>query len=177
LDGIRRLRGQRLGIVGAGRIGRQVGQRALSFGFQLLYHDPYVQDLPGLPASLVPLDALLEASDAVVLCAALTSSSRHLLDAGSLARLRPGAIVVNVARGGLVDEAALASALRSGRCAFAALDVREEEPPDPRSDPLAGLPNILLTPHVAASSQEARQDLHEGCAREILRLLERAGRL
>jgi D-3-phosphoglycerate dehydrogenase / 2-oxoglutarate reductase len=177
LGQIRRLRGQTLGIVGAGRIGRKVAAKARAFGFRTIAADPYVgsADDPDLP--VVPMETLLAGSDAIVLCAALTESSRNLLGPAAFDRMRDGVIVVNVSRGGLIDEAALADALRSGRVGVAALDVRAPEPPDPALDPLAGLANLIQTPHIAASSREALGDLRRMAAERIIELLEEGGRL
>ncbi|MFO1540612.1 MAG: NAD(P)-dependent oxidoreductase [Chloroflexota bacterium] len=175
VEGIRRVRGKTLGIVGAGRIGTRVAARAQGFGLRTIAADPFVASRPGLP--VVPLAELLATADAVVLCAALTPQSRHLIDAASLRHAKPGMLFVNVARGGLVDEPALAAALADGRIAFAALDVRDPEPPDPEHDPFRDLPNVVETPHVAASSQEAVVDLHLQAAEICLDLLRAAGRL
>jgi D-3-phosphoglycerate dehydrogenase len=172
---IRRLRGKILGVVGAGRIGRAVAARARAFGMTTLGVDPYVESAPELP--IMPLEAVLERADALVLCAQLTDETRGLIGRDALARIRPGLIVVNVARGGLIDEAALAAAMRDGRVAAAALDVRDPEPPRGDADPLAGLPGLLVTPHIAASSQEAVRDLQEMAAGIVLELLRDGGRL
>src|SRR4029079_4657207 len=99
------------------------------------------------------------------------------LSAEALSHVKPGALFVNVARGGLVDEVALAAALGDGRIAYAGLDVRDPEPPDPAADLLTRLPNVLSTPHIAASSQEAVEDLHEQAAEIAVELLRAAGRL
>jgi D-3-phosphoglycerate dehydrogenase len=176
LGAIRRLRGQTLGIAGAGRTGRLVARKARGFGFLTIAHDPFVTD-PGDPElELVAFDDLLRRADAIVICAALTPGTPPLITRNALARVRPGLILVNVARGGHVDEDALAEALRDGRVAVAALDVRATEPPAV-PDPLAGLPNVIQTPHVAASSREAAEDLHRLAARYVLDLLEDAGRV
>jgi D-3-phosphoglycerate dehydrogenase len=174
--GIRRLRGQTLGIVGIGRIGSQVAVKAGAFGMDVLACDPYVTSSPLPHVRLVELDQLLAESDAVVLCSALTATSRHVLDADRIAAMRPGAVLVNVARGGLVDESALASALGDGRLSGAALDVREHEPP-PDDDPLRRARNVVLTQHMAATSQEARADLHVLAAERAMELLIEAGRM
>jgi D-3-phosphoglycerate dehydrogenase len=176
LSAIRRLRGQTLGIAGAGRTGRLVASKARGFGFQTITHDPFVTD-PGDPElELVTFDDLLRRADAIVICAALTPGAPPLISREALGHVRPGLILVNVARGGHIDEAALADALRDGRVAVAALDVRATEPPA-QPDPLAGLPNVIQTPHVAASSREAADDLHRLAAQYVLDLLEEAGRL
>ena len=173
---IRRLRGQTLGIAGAGRTGRLVARKARGFGFRTIAHDPFVTD-PGDPdLELVTLEALLRRADAIVICAALTPGAPPLISRDALAQVRSGLILVNVARGGHVDEDALAAALQDGRVAVAALDVRADEPPT-NPDPLGGLPNVIQTPHVAASSREAADDLHRLAAQNVLGLLEDAGRI
>jgi D-3-phosphoglycerate dehydrogenase len=173
---IRRLRGQTLGIAGAGRTGRLVARKARAFGFRTVAYDPFVTDAGDPDLELVELDALLEEADAIVLCAALAPGSPPLMDREALAKVRPGVVLVNVARGGHIDEAALAEALQDGRVAVAALDVRANEPPG-ETDPLRGLANVILTPHVAASSREAADDLHRLAAAYVLGLLEDAGRI
>ena len=173
---IRRLRGQTLGIVGAGRVGRLVARKARAFGYRTIAHDPLLADAGDPELELLPFEMLLRRADAIVLCAALTTGSRGLIGPEALARVKPGLVLVNVARGGLIDEHALAEALGDGRVGYAALDVRDPEPPDPANDPLAGLPNVLQTPHMAATSREAAEDLHRLAAQYILEMLESAGR-
>jgi D-3-phosphoglycerate dehydrogenase len=173
---IRRLRGQTLGIAGAGRTGRLVARKARGFGFRTIAHDPFVTDAGDPDLELVTLEALLRRADAIVICAALTPGSPPLISRDALAQVRSGLILVNVARGGHVDEDALAAALQDRRVAVAALDVRADEPPT-KPDPLAGLPNVIQTPHVAASSREAADDLHRLAAQYVLGLLEDAGRI
>ena len=174
---IRRLRGRTLGIVGVGRIGREVARKAQAFGYRTIGYDPNVAD-PGDPKiEMLPLSAVMAQADAIVTCADLNPTSRNVVGRESLAHVRPGALLVNIARGGLVDEAALADAIRDGRIAVAALDVRAPEPPNPDNDPLAGLPNLILTPHMAGASVEARETLHQMTADVTLGLLTAAGRL
>lgn len=173
---IRRLRGQTLGIAGAGRIGRAIARRARAFGFRTIAHDPFIADTGDPDLELVPLDRLLAASDAIVLCAALTPGAAPLISRETLAQVRPGLILVNVSRGGHVDEAALAEALDTGRVAVAALDVRAQEPPS-EPDLLAGRPDVILTPHVAATSREAAEDLHRLASASVIAFLESAGRI
>ena len=177
VEPIRRLRGQTLGILGAGRIGRLVASKARAFGFRTIAHDPVVPDGGHPELELVTFERLLERSDALVLCAALTPSSRGVIGQAALEKVRRGVIVVNVARGELIDELALADAVQDGRVSYAALDVRSPEPPEPADDPLAGLPNVIGTPHIAATSREAIDDLHHLAARYVLELLETAGRI
>lgn len=174
---IRRLRGRTLGIVGVGRIGREVARKAQAFGYRIIAYDPNVPD-PGNPAiEMLGLAAVMAESDAIVACADLNPTSRNIIGRDSLSHVRPGTLFVNIARGGLVDEEALAHALRDGRIAIAALDVRASEPPKPDNDPLAGLPNLILTPHMAGASVEAREALHQMTADVTLDLLVAAGRL
>jgi D-3-phosphoglycerate dehydrogenase len=174
---IHRLKGRTLGIIGVGRIGKEVARKARVFGYRTLGYDPNVSN-PGDPQiEMLPLESLMRQADVIVTCADLNPSSRGVVGRESLAHVRPGTILVNIARGGLVDEAALADALRDGRIAVAALDVRTDEPPKPDNDPLTGLPNVILTPHMAGASVEAREALHVMAAEASLALLKAAGRV
>lgn len=173
---MRRLRGQTVGIVGLGRIGSRVAEKVRGLEMKAIAYDPY-REQATTGVELLPLEDVLEQADAIVLCAALTPDSRHVIDTDALARMRPDAVLVNVARGALVDEAALADALRNRRLRGAALDVREVEPTDPKTDPLLGIRNVVLTQHVAATSLEAWGDMHRLAADQILQLLGTAGRL
>ena len=148
----RELSGLTVGYVGLGRIGRAVFERLRPFGTRSLYFDPAVSAAEGIEAW--PLDALLAEADIVTLHVPLTRETRHLIGAAELARMKRGAYLVNAARGGLVDEAALGAALREGRLAGAALDVFETEPVA-AGHPLAALPNVVLTPHIAAGTRDA----------------------
>jgi D-3-phosphoglycerate dehydrogenase / 2-oxoglutarate reductase len=167
---------QTVGVVGAGRIGGAFAARARALGFRTVASDPARPDTgPDLP--LLPIEELLAASDAVVVCASLTPSSRGLLDARAFAAMKPGAVLVNVSRGPIVVETALADALSSGRLAFAALDVRAGEPPDPASDPLRDQPNVLLTPHTAWLSAASHAAYHREAAEVSVELMRAAGRI
>jgi D-3-phosphoglycerate dehydrogenase / 2-oxoglutarate reductase len=177
LRAIRRIRTRTVGIIGLGRIGHLVAQKLHGFRSTIIAHDPYVAGTRDPDVELVTLDELCARSDIVVSCAALTDSSRNLVDAALIAKMRPGVIIVNVSRGGVIDEEALADALESGHVAYAALDVRNPEPPDPARDRITGLPNVLLTQHIAASSQESVARLHVEAAERIVELLREAGRL
>ena len=174
---LRRLRGQTLGIAGAGRIGRLVAAKARAFGFRTIAYDPFITAAvdPDLP--IVDRDELFATSDAIVVCAAYTPGAPPLISREALAAVKPGLIVVNISRGGHIDEHALAEALRDGRVAVAALDVRVTEPPDLADDPLSRLPNVVLTPHIAGSSREAVDDLHRLAAEYVLDMLEAGGRI
>ena len=151
------LSGRTLGIVGLGQIGRQVARRAAAFDMTILYAGRHrlpedtEQALGG--ARFVPLEELLASSDYVTLHAPLTEDTRHLLDAGRLALLRPTAFVVNTARGALIDQDALADALEAGALAGAGLDVFDPEPPTPALR-LLKAPNVVLSPHVAGVTRE-----------------------
>jgi D-3-phosphoglycerate dehydrogenase len=151
----RQLRGRIVGLIGLGAIGREVAQRLLAFGAEVRYFDvrrPPPAEEAGLGVRFQDLESLLAEADVVSLHAPLTAATRGLLSRERIARLRPGAIVINTARGELVDEAALAEALVGGRLAGAGLDVFGVEPPPP-GHPLLGLtlPGLVLAPHVAGS--------------------------
>jgi glyoxylate reductase len=146
------LGGKTLGIVGFGRIGQAVARRAAAFGLEVAYASPREMGVPG--ARRLPLDELLAAADFLALTVPLTPETENLLSAARLARLKPGAIVVNTARGAVVDDAALAEALRSGRVAAAGLDVFRDEPHVPEA--YLDLPNVVLTPHLGSGTRETR---------------------
>ena len=167
----RQLYRKTLGLVGFGKIGREVAKRARAFEMTVLAHDPFVPEerIRELGAEPVELEALLGGADVISLHAALTEDSRGLIGAEALAMVKPSALLVNCARGGLVDEAALLAALREGRIAGAALDVFEGEPePNPE---LVGLPNVVATPHVAASTEEAQADVAREAVEQVLEVL------
>jgi D-3-phosphoglycerate dehydrogenase len=161
------LRGKSLGLIGLGRIGGEVARRARAFEMRVLAFDPYISEAAAREAGveLVPLDRLLAESDFVSLHAALSPATQNLINAGTLAKMKPGARLVNAARGELVDEAALADALKSGRLAGAALDVFAEEPP--KNSPLTALPNVIATPHVAGSTEEAQEEVGTLIAQQV----------
>jgi glycerate dehydrogenase len=152
---IRDVAGSTMGIVGFGAIGRAIARRAEALGMRVLAHDVTPRD------GLVDLDTILRESDVVTLHVPLTPQTRGMIGASELARMRPGAVLINTARGGLVDEAALAAALKEGRIAGAGFDVLTEEPPRNGNvlldDP--SIPNLIVTPHVAWASLEAMQIL------------------
>lgn len=147
------LAGKRLGVIGTGGIGRELIRMAAAFGMEVVAWNR--SGVPaGLPCKEIALDDLLETSHVVSLHLALNDATRGFLDRTKLEKLRPDAILVNVARGALLDEAALVDLLRQGRIGHAALDVFEQEPL-PRDNPLAGLDNATLTAHAAFKSREA----------------------
>lgn len=152
------LAGKTLGIVGLGQVGSRVAARARAFEAKLLGHDPFLPEdrAKEMGVPLVSLPELLAASDIVTLHATAGEKGKPLLGRAEIALMKPGAILVNVARGSLVDRAALTEALTSGRLSGAALDVFDPEPPSP-DDPLARLPNVVASPHLGASTVEAQE--------------------
>jgi glyoxylate reductase len=144
--------GKTLGIVGFGRIGQAMARRALGFDLRVIYDSPRPVDLPG--ARRVPLGTLLAESDFVSFHCPLTPETENLLSRERIARLKRGAVVVNTARGAVVDDDALADALRSGQVAAAGLDVFRDEPRVPAA--YLGLENVVLTPHLGSGSRETR---------------------
>ncbi len=167
------LAGKTLGLIGVGRIGRLVAARALAFDMRVLASDPLLEEATAreLGVTRCELDALLENADVVSLHLPLTPQTRRFLAEEELGRLRPTAVLVNAARGGLVDEAALARALEEGRLAGAALDAFEEEPPPP-DHPLLHRDDVVHTPHLGASTVEAAQRVGAQTVRALLRALE-----
>lgn len=149
-----------LGIVGAGRIGSEVAARGRAFGMHLMVFDPYLTEerAEELGVELVALEELLEAADFVTLHAPLTDETRGMIGGDELRRMKQSAVLVNAARGGLVDEEALAASLEEGRLAGAALDVYREEPPQ-QDHPLRDAPNLVMTPHLGAATAEARREV------------------
>jgi (S)-sulfolactate dehydrogenase len=152
--------GKTLGLVGFGGIGQLAARLARALGMRVVAYDPLLRaDAPACRetgAACVSLEELLAQADAVSLHVPLTDATRGLMDEARIAAMKPGAVLVNTARGGIVDEAALAQALRDGRLGGAALDVFEHEPLAAGS-PLAGAPNLILTPHIAGVSRESNQ--------------------
>lgn len=152
------LRGKTLGLIGSGRIGGEVGRRARAFDMSVVAYDPYLTDdrAAELGFERVELESLLLRADVVSLHVPLTEQTRGMVGSAELAAMKPSAFVVNVARGGVVDEDALADALEKGEIAGAALDVFGEEPL-PEGSPLRSAPNLVLTPHLGASTTEAQE--------------------
>jgi len=163
--------GKTLAVLGLGRVGQEVARRALAFRMRVLAYDPFVpsQVARDIGAEPVELSEALAGADFLTLHLPLTERTRHLIDAAALASLRPGARLVNCARGELTDESALADAIESGRLAGAALDVFSEEPP--KSDTLRrllALPQVIATPHLGASTVEAQQRVGEEVIAKVL---------
>lgn len=159
------LRGRTLGLVGFGRIGRAVAKRAEAFGLIVIHHTRTHKAHPGWRT----LDELLAESDFVSLHVPLNEDSRGLINATRLAQMKPGAFLLNLARGAVVDEPAVIAALDEGRLGGAALDVFVDEPNVPTD--LFGLENVVLTPHVGGGSREARRQAQETCVENVRRVL------
>jgi D-3-phosphoglycerate dehydrogenase len=151
------LRGRTLGVIGAGRIGGVVAERCRAFGMKVIVHDPYLaaDRIEDLRIPIVELEQLLKTADVITLHVPLTEETRGLIGDAEFKKMRKGAFVINVSRGGIVDEAALTRALTERRIAGAGLDVYENEPLTPDS-PLLTAPNLVLTPHLGASTKEAQ---------------------
>ncbi len=154
------LAGSTLGLVGLGALGKSVARLGQAFGMRVLAFDPVADGMPGV--TMMSVDDLLRDSDVVSLHLPLSPATRHLIGRAELERMRPGSLLINTARGGLVDEQALADALRNGTIAGAGFDVLSREPPD-EANPLLALrqPNFILTPHVAWASAQAMQALSD----------------
>ncbi|GIX75321.1 c-terminal-binding protein [Caerostris extrusa] len=173
-QGCARIRGDTLGIIGLGRVGTAVALRAKAFGFNVIFYDPYLPD--GIEKSLgltrvYTLQDLLFQSDCVSLHCTLNEHNHHVFNEFTIKQMRPGAFLVNTARGGLVDENALAAALKEGRIRAAALDVHENEPYNALAGPLKDAPNLICTPHAAWYSDASATELREMAASEIRRAI------
>ena len=161
-----------LGILGFGRIGRRVARRALGFDMTVLYHDGQRADADterACNATFVGMDELLARADILTIHVPYAPSTHHLLGAPELAKMKPGAILIQAARGGVVDDAALVAALKSGRPAGAGLDVYENEPF--LNPGFIGLPNVVLTPHIASSSAATRHAMALLAAKNLVAAL------
>jgi D-3-phosphoglycerate dehydrogenase len=169
---VHRLEGRRLLVIGMGGVGRRVASRAVAFGLKVVGYDPYLEawDIPEVERA-DDLDGALAGADVVSLHSPLTPESRHLINEHTIARMRRSPVVLNTARGGLVDTEALLRGLEEGRVAGAALDVTELEPL-PRDHPLRDHPRVVITPHMAFYSIEAQRELQRRAAEEVVRALE-----
>ncbi|MDR5699103.1 D-2-hydroxyacid dehydrogenase family protein [Agromyces aerolatus] len=167
------LYGRTIGIVGLGGTGRYLARFAREFGMHVLAYSPHLSEMDAVEsgAEAVGLDELLERSDVVTLHLVLSESTRHLIDARGIARMKPSAVLVNTSRGPIVDEAALIEALRDRRIAGAALDVFDVEPL-PAGHPLTQLDNVVLSPHAAGFTEETYRVWYEGSAEAVLAFLE-----
>jgi D-3-phosphoglycerate dehydrogenase len=164
------LSGRTLGVVGCGGIGRAVAQAMhAAFGMRVLGHDPHAAGLPGIIVP-VPLRQLFAEADVITLHMPSTPETRGIVDAALLSGVKPGAVLINAARGDLIDEAALMQALDRGRLRAAALDVFEPEPM-PSGHPFLGRPDLFLTPHIAGGSEESGRRMSMEAVEETLRIL------
>ncbi|HEY9594274.1 MAG TPA: phosphoglycerate dehydrogenase [Spirochaetia bacterium] len=165
------LRDKTLGVVGLGRIGREVALRAMGFGMKIVAFDPRHDDAFAAAHSVryVTLGELLAVSDVVTLHAGLAQAGRPLLGVAEIATMKKGAILVNTGRGHLVDESALADALRAGALTGAGLDVFQKEPPE--GSPLLTLENVVLAPHMAGDTEDARRRMGEITIENVLRVM------
>lgn len=162
-----------VGIIGAGNIGRQTAKKAQAFGAEVQYYDPFrlsPEREQELGLRYVPLETLLKTSDVISLHVPLTDSNRHMLGAEEISQMKDGAILVNTARGGLVDDQALAEAVRSGKLAGAGLDVVENEPLK-EDDSLLTTPGIVVTPHVGGGTADIGDEILPMLAKEIERVI------
>jgi D-3-phosphoglycerate dehydrogenase / 2-oxoglutarate reductase len=169
---IYRLEGRVLGLLGFGNIPRKLVPKAKAFGLRVVTHDPYLAPelARELDVELVSFDDLLQRSDFISVHAPLTPQTRGLMNAAAFAKAKKGVLVVNTARGPLIDEAALVEALDSGQVGGAALDVLATEPP-PKDSPLLGRDNVILSPHTAFYSVDALNELQTKCASDVARVL------
>jgi D-3-phosphoglycerate dehydrogenase len=169
---LRRLEGQVLGLVGFGNIPRALAAKAKAFGLKVRTHDPYVAKdvLAAAGVEGVSFDDLLARSDFISIHAPLLPATRGLINAAAFAKMKKGALIINTARGPLIDEAALIAALDSGHLGGAALDVVTTEPLA-KDSPLIGRDNVILTPHTAFYSIEALEELQTKCASDVARVL------
>lgn len=168
----RELFGKTLGLVGSGRIGAEVAKRAEAFGMRVIAYDPYLSPptAEALGIRLVDRESVFREADVVSVHAALTPETKGMIAAAEFAQMKRGAILVNCARGEIVQEAALADALRSGKLAGAAIDVFETEPPV--GSPLLTAPNVVFTPHLGASTHEAQARAGSIIADQVIKVLD-----
>ncbi len=160
-----------IGIIGMGRIGRAIAAKLAPFGARITYHDPYVEAGTVSGVSAVELDELYATADAIIIQAPSTPQTRHMLDAAAFAAMRRSPVVVNCARGDLIDTEALVKALEQGRISGASLDVVEDTPPMPLDHALLTLNNVIVTPHSAWFSADALHSLQRLGAMEVARVL------
>ncbi len=161
------LRGKTLGLVGFGRIGSEVARRALALGMKVVASDPYVTATAAreLDVELLPLDEVLGRSDFISLHSSLSPATEKMIDAVAIAKMKKGARIINCARGELIDEGALAEALRSGHLGGAGLDTFAKEPP--KDSPLIGMANVIATPHIAGATKEAQEEVGTAIAQQV----------
>ena len=167
----RPLRGQTIGLVGYGRIGRTVAKQAISFGMNVLVYDPIPPQSVEAGVTVVTLDELFSRSDFISLHAPLTPDTRHLIRKETIARMKQGVVIINTARGALIDEAALTEALEKGQVGAAGLDVFEKEPP-PAGSPILSAPNVVFTPHVGGIDEEGVRQMSVMACKTVVDLFQ-----
>ncbi len=169
---LNRLRGRTLGLVGFGKIPQALAPKAQAFGLTVVTYDPYISEEVTAPLNVTRVDfqTLLQSADYVSIHAPLTSETQHMFNADAFRQMKPGALLINTARGPLVDEDALAEALDEGRLAGAALDVMTVEPP-PADLPLLGRENVIFTPHTGFYSEESLLELQTKATQDVARVL------
>jgi D-3-phosphoglycerate dehydrogenase / 2-oxoglutarate reductase len=173
---IHRQRGQTLGLVGFGRIAKALAERVKPMGYNIIAHDPFADAKVFSDAGVqsVDLDTVFQTADVVSLHAPLTATSRHLVNASRIVTMKPEAVIINTSRGGLIDFEAVADALKNRKLGGAGLDVLENEPPSSKSTPIAEVPNLVVTPHLAFYSEQAMVELQSKAATQIRLVLEGA---
>ncbi|MCX6843709.1 MAG: hydroxyacid dehydrogenase [candidate division WOR-3 bacterium] len=159
--------GKTLGLIGSGRIGTELGKRAIAMGMSVLVYDPFIKESP--VGKLVELADMLKSADYISLHVPKTDKTFHMINKDSIAQMKKGVVIVNCARGGVVDEEALYEALKSGQVGAAALDVFENEPI--KDFKLFSLPNVIGTPHVGAQTKEGQERAGIGIAEEVRKVL------
>jgi D-3-phosphoglycerate dehydrogenase len=166
------LKGRVLGLIGLGQIGQRVARIADAFGMGVIAHDPALseEEITRRGAEPMSFDGVLASADILSLHAPAIPATRHMINADAIAKMKPSAMIVNCARGSLIDEAALSQALVEGRLGGAALDVLEGEPPDPNS-PIYGAPNLIVTPHMAGSTEECLRTIAGTAGTDMVRVL------
>ncbi len=166
------LSGKTLGIVGFGRVGRAIARRAIAFDMNVITYDPYISPEAPMAMGVTPvaLNDLYARADFITLHAVVTDENKHMINARSIAKMKPGVRIINAARGALIDEAALAQAVKDGKVAGAGIDVYNHEPPA-SGHPLIGLPGVITTPHLGASTVEAQDAVAVQIAEQVLQAL------
>lgn len=165
------LNGKTLGIVGLGRIGREVAKKAIGLGMNIIAYDPYIikQQVENMNITVSDLDTVLKEADFITFHVPLTKNTYHMVGEKQFSMMKDGVMLINCARGGIIDEEALYAAMKSGKVAGCALDVFENEPP--LGSPLIDLPNLIATPHLGASTQEAQICVAVEVAKDVIRAL------
>ena len=166
------LNGKTLGVLGLGRIGAEVSKRAMAFQMKVLAYDPYLTEsrAKSLGIQQASLDEVIENADYITVHMPLTVDTKHMLNADAFGRMKDGVRIFNCARGGIIDETALVAALESGKVAAAGLDVYEDEPPV-EDHPMRGIENLVLTPHLGASTAEAQENVGIDVAKQMIEAL------